>query len=1086
VTASNYEAIRKENVVLYGTRIDEYGPILLSHQYADRSHFIYELLQNAEDALARRQAWGGSRAVTFELSDAQLRVSNYGTPFTDADVQGICGIAMTTKDITSIGRFGIGFKSVYAFTDHPEIHSGDEHFAIESYVWPTAIAPAETRPDETFFVFPFSDAGAHDDIASGLQKVGVRTLLFLRQIEEISWSVEGGSSGRYLRDKPKEMGKGVRRVTLMGEEQGKPVTEETWTVFSREATTDKGEVAGHVEIAFLMTQADESGHRSIQAVSDSPLVVSFPTAVPTYLGFLTQGPYRTTPSRDNVPVDDPWNRHLVQETAVLLVEALRWLRDHDMLDTAVLECLPLDPARFSEGSMFGPLFEVVRDALIKEPLLPRFGGGYVAAGQAKLARTQELRDLLSPGQLGALYGIAGELHWLTGDISQDRTPSLRQYLLYELDVDEVTPDAIVSKLDKAFLESQSDDWIVHLYEFLNGQPALLRQGKLAGLPIIRLEDGTHVAAGLRDGQPTAFLPGDSDTDFPTVRRAVCVTEAAREFLTSLGLAEVDPVDVVLQKVVPRYACSDVDVSDDQYEQDMRRILAAWHTDSSSRREKLRSALSEAYFVRTRECATNEVRWTRPGDAYFATNGLKELFAGVPGVFLVDDSCVCLQKPDGVEMLGDCGVAERLRPVSCEPHFGYKELLDIRRAAGHERSTEDVFHDWFLMGLRELLSALSSLDRDAGATRAELLWNALCDVESHGDLLTHRGTYKWKYYYSRYTHPFDAAYVKQLNDAAWVPNEHGDLQEPAKVPFGTTGWSENEYLLSIIHFMPAVVEASSEVDGVELKVLDLLKRARLTTVEALVAALPAAVLARLGIKDQPNSIEAGNVQAALEKLGIVAPTPVAASSFDIERSGAGRDGAAAGAGTAGAPRPHTDMASSGPASSWMESSGEGGGKRTPGSTGGRPFVSYVGVQPDDEDADPDGLDQQTRMALEEKAIALIVGVEPVLHRTPAGNPGYDLFEASEDGQTVRWVEVKAMAGDLHGRPVGLSRTQFDWAREHGDAYWLYIVEHADSPNAADIVRIQDPAGKARTFTFDHGWLSVAQVSEPANPDEGRQP
>jgi hypothetical protein len=1084
--ASNYEAIRKENVVLYGTRIDEYGPILLSHQYADRSHFIYELLQNAEDALARRQAWGGSRAVTFELSDAQLRVSNYGAPFTDADVQGICGIAMTTKDITSIGRFGIGFKSVYAFTDHPEIHSGDEHFAIESYVWPTAIAPAETRPDETFFVFPFSDAGAHDDIASGLQKVGVRTLLFLRQIEEISWSVEGGSSGRYLRDKPKEMGKGVRRVTLMGEEQGKPVTEETWTVFSREATTDKGEVAGHVEIAFLMTQADESGHRSIQAVSDSPLVVSFPTAVPTYLGFLTQGPYRTTPSRDNVPVDDPWNRHLVQETAVLLVEALRWLRDHDMLDTAVLECLPLDPARFSEGSMFGPLFEVARDALIKEPLLPRFGGGYVAAGQAKLARTQELRDLLSPRQLGALYGIAGELHWLTGDISQDRTPSLRQYLLYELDVDEVTPDAIVSKLDKAFLESQSDDWIVHLYEFLNGQPALLRQGKLAGLPIIRLEDGTHVAAGLCDGQPTAFLPGDSDTDFPTVRRAVCVTEAAREFLTSLGLAEVDPVDVVLQKVVPRYVCSDVEVSDDQYEQDMRRILAAWHTDSTSRRDKLKSALSAACFVRTRECATNEVCWTRPGDAYFVTDRLKELFAGVAGVLLVDDTCACLQGDDVSELLAQCGSASFLQPVSVQTQFSYKERSDMRKDAGFPGSTgAETIEDWSLRRLEELLCSLPLLDPAVAGGKAALLWDALCDVEEKSRSHVFAGTYHW-FFYTQRACEFDAAFVRQLNSASWVPDRDGKLQPPGLVSFETTGWKRDAFLQSKIHFMPAAVEAPSEVEGVELKVLDLLKRARLTTVEALVAALPAAVLARLGIKDQPNSIEAGNVQAALEKLGIAAPTPVAASSFDIERSGAGRDGAAAGAGTAGAPRPHTDMASSGPASSRMESSGEGGGKRTPGSTGGRAFFSYVGVQPDDKDADPDGLDRQARMALEEKAIALIVGVEPVLHRTPAGNPGYDLVETGEDGLVVRWVEVKAMAGDLHGRPVGLSRTQFEWAREHGDAYWLYIVEHADLPETARIVRIQDPAGKARTFTFDHGWLSVAQLSEPAKLDEGKQP
>jgi len=1078
VTASNYEAIRKENVVLYGTRIDKYGPILLSHQYADRSHFIYELLQNAEDALARRQAWGGSRAVTFELSDAQLRVSNYGTPFTDADVQGICGIAMTTKDITSIGRFGIGFKSVYAFTDHPEIHSGDEHFAIESYVWPTAIAPAETRPDETFFVFPFSDAGAHDDIASGLQKVGVRTLLFLRQIEEISWSVEGGSSGHYLRDKPKEMGKGVRRVTLMGEEQGKPVTEETWTVFSREATTDKGEVAGHVEIAFLMTQADESGHRSIQAVSDSPLVVSFPTVVPTYLGFLTQGPYRTTPSRDNVPVDDLWNKRLVRETATLLVEALRWLRDHDMLDTAVLESLPLDPIRFAEDSMFGPLFEAVRSVLVAEPLLPCFGGGYVAAGKAKIARTQELRDLLSPSQLGTLYGAEGELSWLIGDISQDRTSDLRQYLMQVLDIDEVTPEVIVPKLDKVFLEAQSDDWMVQLYEFLNGQPALLRQGRLHSLPLVRLEDGTHVEVRSY-GQPEVFLPTTSETGFPTVRRAVCATDGAVAFLASLGLAEADPVDDVVRNVLPKYAGTDIDVCPEDYGADMHRILMAWHSDSTSQREKLLSALREIRFVRARDAGDAVLQWATPGTVYLATESLRELFAGTAGVLLVDDTCACLQGDDVSGLLAKCGSASSLQPVSVKTQFTYQERSDMRKDAGFQGSTgTETLEDFSLRGFEELLRNFPLLDPAVAGRKAALLWEALCDVEEKSSSHVFAGTYHW-FYYAQRTWEFDAVFVRQLNDIAWVPDRDGRLQPPRLVSFETTGWKKDAFLQSKIQFMLPVIETPTEEAGIA-DLVEHLKQMGVTTWAQLGS--------MLGIKDQPDAAGADDVHAALEKLlgGAPAPTPPVSVPSGVEQPGAGRDGMDGGAGTAGPARPHADMAAGGQTNSRTEGVGEGGGKRTPGSTGGRPFISYVGAQPNDEDVDPDGLDQQTRMVLEEKAITLILGAEPGLHRTPAGTPGYDLFEAGEDSQPARWIEVKAMTGDLYGRPVGLSRTQFECAGEKGDAYWLYIVEHANSPHGARIVHIQDPAGKARTFTFDHGWLSVAQVSEPAKPDEGKQP
>ena len=65
--------------------------MLLANRYDDRTHFIYELLQNAEDALARRVGWCGSRAVSFDLDAHTLRVSHYGVPFDENDVAGVCG-----------------------------------------------------------------------------------------------------------------------------------------------------------------------------------------------------------------------------------------------------------------------------------------------------------------------------------------------------------------------------------------------------------------------------------------------------------------------------------------------------------------------------------------------------------------------------------------------------------------------------------------------------------------------------------------------------------------------------------------------------------------------------------------------------------------------------------------------------------------------------------------------------------------------------------------------------------------------------------------------------------------------------------
>lgn len=139
---------------------------------------------------------------------------------------------------------------------------------------------------------------------------------------------------------------------------------------------------------------------------------------------------------------------------------------------------------------------------------------------------------------------------------------------------------------------------------------------------------------------------------------------------------------------------------------------------------------------------------------------------------------------------------------------------------------------------------------------------------------------------------------------------------------------------------------------------------------------------------------------------------------------------------------------------------------------RRFISYLSVAHEDDDADPDGLVHSDRMELERSAIDLILELEPSWQRTPVNNPGFDLYRGDTMDSATRWCEVKAMAGTLNDRPVGMSSTQFEWARSRGGNFWLYVVERAGTSDAR-VVRIRDPAGKAKTFTFDHGWRFVAE-------------
>lgn len=95
--------------------------------------------------------------------------------------------------------------------------------------------------------------------------------------------------------------------------------------------------------------------------------------------------------------------------------------------------------------------------------------------------------------------------------------------------------------------------------------------------------------------------------------------------------------------------------------------------------------------------------------------------------------------------------------------------------------------------------------------------------------------------------------------------------------------------------------------------------------------------------------------------------------------------------------------------------------------------------------------------------------------PHKNPGYDIESRSIKGEVVRYIEIKSLSGHWNHSYATLSRPQFDKAVSLGDAFWLYVVENAESENF-QIHRIQNPALKANHFMFDDGWRSVAEIDD----------
>ena len=625
---ADYQKIREENIARYGW--DTAVLDLLGQLYSERTHFIFELVQNAEDA--------GATELAFELFADRLELRHDGRPFTEADVRGVCGVGKSAKsgdgDLTAIGKFGIGFKSVYAYTRSPRIYSGDEHFGIENYVRPFPVEPLARPSAGTLFVFPFDHdtvpaAVAAREIAAALTAVQPRILLFLRSIGRLR--VEGTGMlpsviERSVAESPAAGGRGPRRVTLSRDGRAA----EVWLAWHRRAL----EEAPPVEIAFRV----EAGR--LVPVGSSPLIVSFPTEKETFLGFLVQGPYRTTPARDNVPGHDPSNQLLVRETAALLRDVLRQLRDEGLLTADVLTALPLDAARFPDGSMFRPLLDAVDEALVTEPLIPVAGGGYGVTVDLALGDSG-VRALLTPGQLGELCGADRPIRFADESVSEHLTPVLWHYLREEIGIDEITPEAVVSLLTGEFLGAQSDEWITRLYAFLFARSALWREARAR--PVIRLEDGSQVVPFDDQDRPAVYLPGPalfvSGSSLPTVRRAIAGV-TGRPAVP--GCAEPDRARLD-RGGAPAHPAQDTTGSEDlasldpaRHAADVECVVRALDEATSRRREELLERIRQVAFLIGENAADGTLRLMPPPALYQRSKELEAYFDGNPGIWFAAD------------------------------------------------------------------------------------------------------------------------------------------------------------------------------------------------------------------------------------------------------------------------------------------------------------------------------------------------------------------------------------------------------------------------------------------------------------------
>ena len=732
---TDYRAISAFNEEMLGK--DRASRMSQVSMYADTAHFVFEILQNADDA--------GATEVVFEVSDDRLVIEHNGNPFTSDDVKAISYFGKGKTDITKIGHFGLGFKSVFAYTASPRIHSGNESFEItDLYTLRAVPLPADLERNRTRFVLPFDhetsrpayiEAGrlkkgttARKEIAAKLAKLGPETLLFTRNLAEIRWEADG-RPGHYLREERPLAGGGRELfiVTADGEES-------CFLAFEQPVHTGGSETSPTgrlVQIAYRLTKrlSDEG---AISPVVGAKLFVFFQTDKETHTGLIFQAPYRTTPARDNVPEDDDFNRQLVQQSADLLVESVQQLKKLKLLSLEALSALPLDFERFAEGSFFYPVHAAVRDALQRLPLLPTSTGGFVSARQAKMARGAELTKVFDTEQLETLFGIEG-VRWLNPALTSARYPALYQLLVGRrrsqpgyfqkaewasepLAVDmEVSAENMASRLTAGFLKAQSDEWLMRFMSYVAKSSIYA----FHSIPIVRLESGEQVVPKGKDGQPNAYLPPQDGSvelnGLPMVKASLLTKQDVVDFLQDdLDLGPPDLADFALTRILPKYRKAEKEVSVARWKKDFRIVVSGLATDSYEKKQRLLDAIrTTAFLIGVLSSNRNDLKLVKPSQLYLSSPEVDEYFAGDETFYITPSDFYEQGDP---EALVSMGVART--PRVARRTKDYRGHVSITSWHGwHKRGLDGFDPEWAIEGLAGAL-------QNPTPVRSKLIWRLL--------------------------------------------------------------------------------------------------------------------------------------------------------------------------------------------------------------------------------------------------------------------------------------------------------------------------------------------------------------------------
>ena len=275
---------------------------LLEGIYVQIHWAIYELIENSDNS--------GSKNVGFELKEDKLLVRTDGLEFSIDDFKRICSVNTSINRNGLVDRaFGLGFKSVFSFSNDVRIYSGKSGIRFckhkEEKLWKVFPYKIENqnfqKEDNTIFEFDLGDK--QGIMSKTLFEISPKILLFLKSVRTIV--IEDFVSGDTITLEKIIRKKNNLKIVTLRKIINKEVCESwDYVCYSKEflipeSISDKEQT--RVSIAVPLSRESDlvSIYRKIYRVVGDENA-----------GFMLSGDFITTMSFDEL-VDNDWNAWLL-------------------------------------------------------------------------------------------------------------------------------------------------------------------------------------------------------------------------------------------------------------------------------------------------------------------------------------------------------------------------------------------------------------------------------------------------------------------------------------------------------------------------------------------------------------------------------------------------------------------------------------------------------------------------------------------------------------------------------------------------------------------------------------------------------